>query len=293
MGQHGFNPKRHHTVSQFYLRRFADVNHQVMRVPLGANVKPHRVNVINVAVESYFYQAVLSDGSVTPEIEKRLSAMEAEWGPAIGAFVGGDSSQRVRASVASWVAMQFLRTTWVREEIRAASERIGEIMDRHGGRPAGWRWHPNVHLTGMLNAHRQIVDILLGRAWSVVSFKRKGLITSDNPVVLLPKPDADESTPLAMASNGGVYVPLDRRMGLLLTEHDFGVELPGTTARAREYNQWAAWNAHRAVFHHPDDHAILDQIELPTPGEPEPGFEVFTLESLAEHLQQRGPTPRA
>jgi hypothetical protein len=80
--------------------------------------------------------------------------------------------------------------------------------------------------------------------------------TFDNPVVLLPKPDADESTPLAMASNGGVYLPLDRRMGLLLTEHDFGVELPGTTARAREYNQWAAWNAHRAVFHHPDDHAI-------------------------------------
>jgi hypothetical protein len=292
MGQHGSNPKRHHTVSQFYLRRFADVDHQVMRVPLNADAKSHRVSITNVAVESYFYQAELPDGSVTPEIEKRLSAMESEWGPAIGAFVGGDSSQRVRAAVASWVAMQVLRTTWVREEIRAAAERIGEVMDRHGGRPSDWRWHPNAHLMGMLKAHRQIVDILLGRAWSVASFKRKALITSDNPVVLLPKPDADEFTPLSMASNGGIYVPLDRRMGLLLSEHTFGVALPGTTARAREYNQWAAWNAHRAVFYHPDDRTILDQIELPTPGDPEPGLQVFTLESLAEHLHRRDPTSR-
>lgn len=293
MSQHGFNPKRHHTVSRFYLRRFADVNQQVMRVPLDADAKPHRTNISNVAVESYFYQAELSDGSVTPEIEKTLPAMEAEWGPAIEAFVNGDSSQRVQASVASWVAMQFLRTTWVREETRATADRIGEVMDQKGGRPPGWRWHPNVHLTGMLTAHRQIVEILFGRAWSVVSFKRKALITSDNPVVLLPKPDADEFTPLGMASNGGVYVPLDRRMGLLLTEHNFGLALPGTTARAREYNQWAAWNAHRAVFHHPDDQGILGQIELPEPEDPEPGFEVFTLKSLAKHLQQRGPAPRA
>jgi hypothetical protein len=293
MSQHGPSPKRHHTVPRFYLRRFADEHERVMRVPLEAGTSPHRVKVINLAVESYFYQAELSNGSATGQIEEMLSALEDEWKPAIEAFVGGNWSQRIRASVASWVAMQFLRTTWVREEIRAAAELIGEHMDRHGDRPAGWRWHPNAHLAGMLKAHRQIVEILAGRAWSVVSFRHKALITSDNPVVLLPKADADEFTPLGMASNGGVYVPLDRRMGLLLTEHKFGVELPGTAARAREFNQCVAWNAHRAVFHHPDDHAILDQIELPTPGDPELGFEVFTLETLAEHLQQRGPTPRA
>jgi hypothetical protein len=291
MSQHGPGPKRHHTVPRFYLRRFADERERLMRVPLAPGTTPHRVKVSNVAVESYFYRAELSDGSLTSQFEEMLSSFEAEWSPAIDAFVRGDWSQPVRASVASWIAMQFLRTTWVREQIKAGAELIGEQMDRHGGRPAGWGWHPNAHLAGMIKAHRQIVDILTGRAWSVLSFKRKALITSDNPVVLLPKPDADEFTPLAMASNGGVYAPLDRRMGLLLTEHRVGVELPGTAARAREFNQWAAWNSHRAVFHHPDDHDILDQIELPEPRTPDIGFEVFTPQTLAEHLRQRGSTP--
>jgi Protein of unknown function (DUF4238) len=89
-------------------------------------------------------------------------------------------------------------------------------MDEHGGRPKDWRdWHPNDHLRLMLDAYPSAHADVRRRSFAIVRFKIKSLITSDNPVTLLSIPNADESTPLALGSNGGIWMPLSRRVGLM------------------------------------------------------------------------------
>lgn len=91
------------------------------------------------------------------------------------------------------------------------------------------------------------------------------LITTDTPVVLMKGPEGDPGLPIGTATAGGVLVPLDRRMALIMGEpHAEDLRLSGSTSIARALNQRLVWDARRAAFHHPDDNP-LEGLELPQP----------------------------
>lgn len=125
----------------------------------------------------------------------------------------------------------------------------------------------------MVRSFRSAVETVLGRRWTVVRFQRKALITSDTPVTLLPIDGADIRTPLSLASNAGILVPLDRRVALLMVHGGGqGVTIAGTTQRSKALNQAIVFGARRCVFHHPDDDPLAGLV-LPEPVEAQVMFE--------------------
>jgi Protein of unknown function (DUF4238) len=142
---------------------------------------------------------------------------------------------------------------------------------------------------------RPPLPALRKRAMAIVRFKRRALITSDNPVTLLGIPDADEGTPLALGSNGGIYISLARRVGLVLRESEVFdgkqvyADVDGTTNDANALNQLVASRAHRYLYHHPDDRPLA-RIEVPTePQTPSMRWEVVDPATLRP-FEQRRPT---
>jgi Protein of unknown function (DUF4238) len=121
----------------------------------------------------------------------------------------------------------------------------------------------------MLDAYPSARAEVRRRSFAIVRFKIKSLITSDNPVTLLSVPGADESTPLALGSNGGIWIPLSRRVGLMAFESELpeplkrDYQLNGSARDAHLLNQTTALRAHRYIYYHPDDEP-LTSITIPT-----------------------------
>lgn len=294
--------RRHHTVPRFYLSRFANDKTQVTRVALPGH-RRHLLSVNNAAVVTDFYLVELEDGTWADTVEDALAALEADAARAFRTVV--DTQARpippeARKAIAAWVSAQHLRTPYMRKMLDVASDTAVKTMIEHGGRrlirqllenhksrpatdaevdqvmEAASRFD-TYRIRQHQNEHIRLVSVLLDRAatvfhqcgWSIIRFTRKSLATSDTPVVLLPIEGADERTPLGLASNSGVFVPLDRRVALVTGEHGEQDELlPGTTKAARVLNQHTAWNAYRCLFHHPDDDPLAG-LEIPNPEEPE------------------------
>jgi len=82
--------RRHHTVPQFHLRRFADEQGQLTRVELPG-FKRVRVSVRNATVEKDFYARELADGSWTASAEERLAEIETRAADAVRDLVDARS----------------------------------------------------------------------------------------------------------------------------------------------------------------------------------------------------------
>ena len=266
-------PMLHHTVPQSYLRRFAS-GEQIAQVELAPNNRAIVTSVRNVAAEKLFHLVEQPAGRSTLRLEHDIAAWEGRWSKAIAELIAhgidGPNWPSARDELAGFVAFQFLRTTLARAQSKQLNGVLGEVMDQYGGRPADWQdWHPNDHLRLMLEGYPMALTEVRRRSFAIVRFKVKSLITSDNPVTLLSTPGGDESTPLALQSNGGIWLPLSRRVGLMAYESTVPQslhaewELNGTARDANILNQTLAMRAHRYIYHHPDDQP-LQRLTLPT-----------------------------
>lgn len=289
--------RRHHTVPKSHLARFAD-GKQMMRVELPGD-KRHPISIDDATVEKDFYLFKRPDGSWSDELEDQFGEIEGLAAESVREVVDDGVwpiPTEARANIAGWAALQYLRTPTQRRvshEIADAGfkmmvavggkEQVRRSIEHAEGRPAtdqeveqSWTTltaFDDYTVVPGNDLHLQVLGDLLepttaqfyDRGWQVVRFTRRALITTDAPVVLVRHPNSDPARGVGLASAGGVLVPLDRRVGLLMTL--IGAPdnvVPGTTAWAREFNQRLAWEARRAIFHHPDDRP-LDGIELLEP----------------------------
>lgn len=130
--------------------------------------------------------------------------------------------------------------------------------------------HRNRHLRSMAGLMPRAAAHFHSRPWGLVRFERKALTTTDDPVVLLRNPKASPHDGVGLVTALQILVPLDRRVALIIdNESNEGDNLTQPTAAlARTVNQHVAINAHRAIFHHPDDRP-LEGLELRDPAEKE------------------------
>jgi len=107
------------------------------------------------------------------------------------------------------------------------------------------------------------------RRWTLWTFQRKRLATSDHPVSLLAPEGHSRSRGVGLFNAGGIVLPVNRAVGLTMTI-DPGPEvvLPGTSDMARTFNGKTIHNARRYVYHHPDDHPLAG-FDLPEPRDAE------------------------
>ncbi|MGA5574563.1 DUF4238 domain-containing protein [Streptomyces koyangensis] len=290
--------RRHHTVPKFYLDRFANGRHQLIRIELPGT-KRNTLNVKDATVHTDFYLVEAEDGTWTDKVEDSLSEVEGAAATAIRTLIEDKPwpiPHQVREAIAGWTALQYLRTPAVRQAgsqildmaVKLAIAAGGrEEMRRHlegiEGRPVTnaeldkmWEAmtafdeytldaHPNAHIQTMSDLLPGTTRLFYSRAWNLVQFERKALITTDTPVVLLSGPGQDPSMPIGLATAGGVLVPLDRRVALIMGEVGVDDELThGSAVIAQSLNQRLAHEARRYVFHNPED-SPLQGIVLPEP----------------------------
>lgn len=122
-----------------------------------------------------------------------------------------------------------------------------------------------LHLEAIDRRLPSLADAFSQRGWQVVRFSVDALVTTDTPVVLMRGPGDDPPMPVGTVTAGGILVPLDRRVALVMIERgDPDLELAGDAVLARALNQQVVAQARRAVFHHPEDDPV-DGLELPQP----------------------------
>jgi hypothetical protein len=103
--------RRHHVVSKFYLRGFADETERITRHPLAPGSTSLAIGIGDATVSKDFYRVAAV--GVEPDVfEVALGKLEAETAPAFARLIAGrtEMSNDDRYLIAIWVALQHLRS---------------------------------------------------------------------------------------------------------------------------------------------------------------------------------------
>ena len=262
-----------------HLRRFANEDGQLIRVVLPGHHR-HPISVNDATVENDFYTAVLEDGSSSDAAEDLFGRVESATAAALKRVVEQriwPISGETREALALWTALQFLRSPAARKQKEEVIDAVlAAHLDHAGAVPETKREQDllsdaeyrgrilrNEHLAGVFRLLPDAARGMMARGWWVVRFQRRSLMTSDSPVIPLAHP-ADRMRRAGFESADSIYVPLDRRAGLVM--RGFRApdrEVPGTSKWALDMNYEVARNARRCVFHHPEHD--ISGVPLPPP----------------------------
>ena len=115
--------KRHHTVSEFLLGRFAHDDGKVCQLDIGTGANK-RISPNDATVVKHFYSIDIDDGKRSPEVEDALGKIESAAAPRIEALATGNllPEGRERLELAYFLAMTWLRTPRWREQARSVLE---------------------------------------------------------------------------------------------------------------------------------------------------------------------------
>ena len=301
--------RRHHVVSKFYLRYFANDNERVMTVMLpGDRNFPQSIG--DASVQTGYYTVIDKAGQQSDAAEQALSLVEADaaaaWRDvAAGVWPLGDEH---RGSMAAWIALQLLRGTSVRNSmselashallldvilggrarLREALIAAGEPSDDDTvNREWVWLFNAPFHAEASANHHLQhladllprVTQSLLDRSWLLTVFERKALATSDHPVYVVPN---EELTRMGMGTGIDnatvIHVPLTRRHSLAMYQPS--AVPPQLAALGRDIRQPGVTatalycnsctvNSARRFLFHHPDDAPLAGFDLPQPREHE------------------------
>lgn len=295
--------RRHHLVSRFYLRHFADENDMITTVFLAGDRSVVQ-NIGNASVQNNFYTGIGHDGQETDTAEQAFSLIEAPAAAAWEHIAAGvwPLPDAEREAVAAWIALHLLRgggnrnqmselgTDLLNLEILSGGRaRLREVLREEGlpydeasvdrewielvAEPLRVEAHPNHHLEHIARMLPQVTAMLLDRWWVLASFERRPIATSDHPVCVVPnKRDRGMGLGTGIANADEIVLPLTRRHSLTM---GLRASLPqptpttdlhhrGVTANALFSNSCTVNNARKMVFHHPQDDPLHGLI-LPQP----------------------------
>jgi hypothetical protein len=286
----GGQARRHHVVSKFYLKYFADDREQLTTVMLPGD-RTFTQSVADASVNIDFYTVVDITGQQSDIAERALSQLE---GPAASAWREMNDGvwplpEEHRVAMATWLALQLLRGTGVRnsmselathalliEVVIGGRRRMREALTA-AGEPADdatvdreWvaffkdpfraKVHANHHIEHVLRMLPRVTESLLDRCWLLTMFERKKLATSDHPVHVVSNRELTQVGMGTGIENANViHAPLTRRHSLAMYLPSAATELaahgdiafPGVAATALYSNSSTVYSARRFLFHHP------------------------------------------
>jgi Protein of unknown function (DUF4238) len=110
--------RRHHVVSKFYLRYFANDNERVTTVMLPGD-RTFSQSIGDASVQTGYYTVIDQEGQQSDAAERALSLVEAHAATAWREVAAGvwPLPDEHRGSVAAWVALQLLRGSSVRNSM--------------------------------------------------------------------------------------------------------------------------------------------------------------------------------
>jgi hypothetical protein len=295
------DPRRHHYVPKFFLKRFADGD-QIARV-LAEKPRDHRVLGVNdVAVVKDLYTTIDIEVGETVAVERILAIIDAEASSAIERLAYGllfPPTRLDRVNIATWLSMLHQRIPRTRRQMEALAdqtfkmqlslvhdetsaraflrgdgdtdpddEMVQELLDTVADMDE-WEIapHQNVHVENMLRFGMEATPFFLGRYWTVIKYPEKGLVLSDDPIVVYQRPENRSSLRgVGIGNADELWIPLDRSTALVLhSEKDVGdrvIKAPsGHTVD--DFNQNVVGSAYREVYCHPDDVQRLRRLKFP------------------------------
>ncbi|WP_253874093.1 DUF4238 domain-containing protein [Promicromonospora umidemergens] len=297
--------RRHHVVSKFYLRYFADDVGQVTTVVLPGD-RTFTQSINDASVHNQYYTAIGHDGLTTDVAEQAFGEIEAAAAPAWRAVHDGvwPLPEELRGAMAGWIALQALRGSQVRTSMGELGTGAVQLQIMFGGRrrlrdeldAAGLptddeavnrEWislfenpyqvavHANHHLQYIANALPKAIELILDRWWLMTTFRHKGLATSDHPVFVVPN---ERFTKLGLgtgiANADAIHVPLTRRLSLSMhlrsSLHPDLTSLHDDRAIAGSaatalYSNSCTVNSARKMLYHHPADRPIKGLELPEP----------------------------
>lgn len=301
--------RRHHVVSKFYLRYFADEREQVTTVMLPGD-RIFTQSIRRASVSSGYYTVIDQAGQESDVVEQVLSEVE---GVAAAAWRELDAGvwplpDEHRWSMAAWLAAQLLRGTGVRNSmsemashallleiiiggrarLREALAEAGEPVDDETVNrewvdlfkdPVRAEVHANHHMQHLLATLPRVTQSLFDRSWLLTVFERKTLATSDHPVYVVPNRELTQVGMGTGTENATViHAPLTRR-------HSLAMYLPSAVppelaesgrdirwpgvAATALYSNSCTVNSARRFLFHHPGDTPLARIDLPQPRERE------------------------
>ncbi|MFI5560708.1 DUF4238 domain-containing protein [Amycolatopsis japonica] len=301
--------RRHHVVSKFYLRYFANDNERVTTVMLpGERAFPQGIGDASVQID--YYTVIDQAGQQSDVVEQALSLVEAPAAAAWREVAAGvwPLSDEHRQSMAAWVALQLLRGSSVRnrmsqvashalllEVILGGRARLREVLSAAGEtvddetvnrewiglftNPVRAEAGANHHMQHLVNMLPRVTQSLLDRWWILTVFKRKALATSDHPVHLVPYEEMMRTGRGTGIDNAmAIHVPLTRRHSLAMYQPSavprelaaLGRDVQQSGVAATAlYSNSCTVNSARRFLFHHPDDAPLSGLNLSQPRERE------------------------
>ena len=323
--------RRHHVVSKFYLRYFADENDRVTTVELPGD-RSFPQSIRDASVHNDYYTVVDQTGEPSDLAEKALGEVEAGAAEAWREIIAGTwpLSDEHRGCVAGWAALQLLRGTRVRDSMsevathgvliegilggraRVREQLIAEGMpaddeavNRHWvalfTQPFQAQVHANHHLQHLAELLPVVTHSLLERYWLLTVFERKGLATSDHPVHVVPNEELSRVGLGTGIENAEViHLPLSRR-------HSLAMYLRGAVpaqlaalgrdtrwsgvAKTALYSNSCAVQSARRFLFHHPDDAPLTGIPLHEPRDQEVEVNAQCGDGLVRRTSRFSSTP--
>ena len=301
------DPRLHHYVPQFYLKRFADDEDRVGVIELAKPSRGHRrVNhVSKVAAIKDFYTIVHVDGHDTTVVENILGAVDGRAARVIPRIAYGvlAPSDQDRFDFSLWLAFQNVRGPRTRRQLEAMGETVAkleismntcersvrEFLAKERGeepndddvdemlnrvrRGEGFEVVvPQNHaVSSMLQHGIDSGAFFFDRTWTLLRSDEPVFLTSDHPIAL--HQYAEHHHPffgVGIATADEILVPLDRQT--VPVAHHFD-DFPTKVLRinveeARELNRQILQFAYAEVYGHPDDVMQVESRDLPKANRP-------------------------
>lgn len=289
--------RRHHVVSNFYLKGFANDEGHLTQIHLPGD-RRHTVDTGSATVATDFYTVQLPDGSPSDVVEEAFADIEGPASTALRAVLEGEWPVRMqhREDLAAWLALQYLRGTGMRSsqtqmraqmlklivgvsgkdalrshiEAAEGSKLSNEDLDAEWNdiiKPGGPDLEEDgmFHIAMIFDMWPGLTNVFAQTHWSLIRFERRSLLTSDHPVALFAHPDHPDFLGVGVLNAAGVIAPLSRRLALQISYDLKGMPepvVPGSTTLARAINGQVLNNARRFVYHHPEDDPLVG-LDIP------------------------------
>lgn len=297
------DPRRHHFIPKFFLRRFADERDQLNVVSLAEGAgNPRPTAVTNIAVTRDFYTTVDEDIGETVVVERILALADAEASGALASLADGVTplTPKDRADLAVWLGLLQVRDPFSRRRNEALADQLFKMqmsIDRNEHEqatepraevedpdlppmPLGPEDldsfeispHQNQMIAAMLEIGMELGAFFATRFFTCLRFAEPGLVLTDRPLYLYRKPEHHNPyLGVGPVTADEVWLPIDRRTLLILHGDEVigdGMRNAPADLSIDQMNQALVSSTYLELYCHPDDLGRLEGLELPDPNRP-------------------------
>lgn len=286
------DPRRHHYVPQFLLRRFANSRNLIATISVDDPSRPRITSVGNTAAITDFYSTISDEVGANVSVERLLAEVDGNASAVIEKLTSNAPlpvTDRERDALTLFLAFQKVRGPGHRRSFEALADwamkaqlTMNENRTAHGGKPEDeftryddveFAEHQNEAIRSMLATVTPIAESLRQRLITIVRFGQPGVVLTDEPLVLYQRPGPQSGLMgVGVATADEIWLPLDRSTALVL-HSDAGVgervlHFQGQPAVLHDFNQMVISSSFNEIYAHPDDVVGVQSLVLPERNRP-------------------------